>query len=132
MTDKKELKRQYKETKRPMGIYQIRNTTNGKIFVGRSKELHATFNSDLFQLKNGMYVNRALQEDFTRLGEDRFVFEVVDVLEPKGDAGYEPTEDLKVLERMWIDKLQPYGEKGYHRKAADPGPPAGKQHGGLS
>ena len=53
MIDKKELKKQYKQTLPKMGIYQIRNLVNGKIFVGRSKELAGKFNSSKFQLKAG-------------------------------------------------------------------------------
>jgi len=33
-TRKKELREEYKQTHTPMGIYQIRNLTNDKVFVG--------------------------------------------------------------------------------------------------
>jgi hypothetical protein len=32
LMDKKVLNREYKESRRPMGVYQIRNTVNGKLF----------------------------------------------------------------------------------------------------
>ena len=114
MIDKKELKKQYKQTLPKMGIYQIRNLVYGKIFVGRSKELAGKFNSSKFQLKAGLHMNRALQKDYTTLGEDKFAFEVVDYLAPKDEPGYDYTTDLKVLEQMWLDKLQPFDEKGYN------------------
>lgn len=34
--DKKRLIREYKETRRPMGVYQVRNPVNGKVLVGVS------------------------------------------------------------------------------------------------
>ena len=39
MIDKKELKKQYKQTLQPMGVYQIKNLVNGKIFIGSVKNL---------------------------------------------------------------------------------------------
>ena len=38
LMDKKALKREYKETARPMGVYQIRNTVNGKVLLGTSTD----------------------------------------------------------------------------------------------
>jgi hypothetical protein len=35
MSNKKEMKRAYKESHRPMGVYQIRNLINGKVLIGR-------------------------------------------------------------------------------------------------
>jgi len=115
MIDKKEIKRKYKETLPPMGIYQIRNLVNGKIFIGRSKNLHGKSNSYLFQLNHGSHMNRELQEDFNQLGEDKFIFEIIDYLEPKEGISYDYTKDLETLEELWIEKLQPFGEKGYNR-----------------
>jgi hypothetical protein len=28
--------------------------------------------------------------------------------------GYDPRDDLRALEALWLDRLQPYGERGYH------------------
>ena len=114
--DKKELIKQYKQTVQPMGVYQIRNLVNGKIFLGTSKNLPGKGNSSLFQLNMGSHMNKALQEDFNQSGASNFVFEVVDSLKPKEDLAYDYTEDLKVLEEMWLEKLQPYDEKGYNSK----------------
>ena len=116
MIDKKELKKQYKQTVQPMGIYKIENLVNGKIFIGGSKNLPGKFNSFKFQLKLGSYINRELQRDYNEFGEENFSFEVVDYLEPKEGADHDYTDDLKVLEKMWLEKLQPYDEKGYNKK----------------
>ncbi len=116
MIDKKEIKRKYKETVQPMGIYQIRNLINGKIFIGKSKDLNGKFNSYKFQLKNGSHMNSELQADYNKYGDEGFVFEIIDRLEPKEDLSYDYTEDLEVLEEMWLEKLKPYNEKGYNKE----------------
>ena len=116
MLDKKELKKQYKQTLTPMGIFQIKNLDNDRIFIGSSKNLPGKFNSIKFQLKMGSYINQELQKDYNNLGEEKFSFEVIDKLEPKEDLSYDYTEDLNVLEEMWIEKLQPFDEKGYNKK----------------
>ena len=64
MIDKKELKKQYKQTLQPMGIYQIKNLVNGKIFIGSAKNLPGKLNSVKFQLENGSHMNSELQKDF--------------------------------------------------------------------
>jgi hypothetical protein len=114
--DKKDLKRQYKETVQPMGVYQIRNLTNGKIFLGSSTNLPGKFNSIRLQLQLGTYINKELQSDYTRLGEQRFAFEILDQLEPKEGPSYDYRDDIAVLEQMWREKLQPFEERGYHRR----------------
>ncbi len=116
MIDKKGMKRQYKQHVPPMGIFQIKNLVNGKILIGSAKNLHGQINSCKFQLKHGLHMNRALQLDYTQLGEGKFSFEVVDYLEPRKEPNYDSTADLKTLEEMWLDKLQPYDEKGYNRR----------------
>ncbi len=116
MIDKKELKKQYKQTLPPMGIYQIRNLVNGKIFVGSSLNLHGKSNSFKFQLRSGLHVNSELQKDYSQFGEENFVFEIVDLLEPNEDPTFDYRDDLKVFLEMWMEKLQPYGEVGYNKR----------------
>jgi len=116
MTDKKELKKQYKQTLPPMGIYRIRNLVNGKIFLGSGLNLNGKSNSFKFQLKSGLHVNSDLQKDYNEFGDDNFVFEIVDLLEPKEDLAYDYRDDLKVFLEMWMEKLQPFGEIGYNKR----------------
>ena len=119
MLDKKEVKRRYKETKQPMGIYRITDKVNGKIYIGSSKCVETIFNSALFQLKMGSHFNKELQKDFIRHGEAGFSFDVVDHLEYNDDPGDDYSNDLRVLEEMWLEKLKPYDENCYNsRKTA--------------
>jgi len=118
MINKKEVKKKYKQTVQPMGVYRIRNLVNGKIFLGSSKNLQGKENSFKFisQIQNnsGYYMNRELSEDYVKYGMENFIFEIVDRLEPKEDPAYDYTDDLKVLEELWLEKLQPFGDKGYN------------------
>jgi hypothetical protein len=114
--DKREIKKIYKQKSPDMGLYQIRNLASGKIYVGRATDLNGKLNSERFQLKNKMHMNRDLQQDFNELGKEQFAFEVLDRLQPKESPGHDPGQELKELEDMWLEKLQPYAEKGYNKK----------------
>lgn len=114
--NRKELIKDYKQTIQPMGVFQIRNMINGKIFLGSSKDLKGIINRNRFQLKSGLHVNRQLQRDFSEVGESNFAFEILDYLKPKDDLKRDYTKELKLLEEMWMEKLQPYNEKGYNTK----------------
>ncbi|WCN36505.1 GIY-YIG nuclease family protein [Aneurinibacillus uraniidurans] len=114
MERKKELKQQYKEIKVEAGVYQIKNTVNGKIFIGSSRNLK-TLNGKQFQLKMGSHENRMLQKEWNEYGEDAFVFEIVEVLKKKETGYFDLKDELKKLEEKWLDTLQPFGEQGYNK-----------------
>ena len=114
MIDKTELKKQYKQTTVPMGIYKITNLANGKIFVGLGKNLAGRINRHKFALKFGSEEIKELQSDFNKYGEENFKFEEIDYLKPKDEPGYDYTEDLECLLQLWLEKLQPYNDKGYN------------------
>jgi len=116
MADLKTVKKLYKQAPRPMGIYQIKNLANGKIYIGRGADLNGKLNSEKFQLKNNMHMNQDLQNDFNALGEGMFSFEVLDRLNPREDPQHDHGADLHMLEALWLEKLQPFGGKGYHKK----------------
>ena len=113
--NRKELIKQYKQTIQPMGIYQIKNKRNGKVYIGSTKNLPGKINSHKFQLKNDLHSNREMQKEFREVGEEGFSFDILDRLEPKEDLNYDYSEELKTLEAMWIEKLQPFNEKGYNK-----------------
>lgn len=111
---KSEIRNNYKRALTTMGVYQVRNLVNGKIFVGSNKNIPARINRHKFELKYGSENITELQEDYNKYGEDKFVYEIIDELKPKEDTEYNYTEDMKVLEELWIEKLQPFEEKGYN------------------
>lgn len=83
---------------------------------GDALDLNGKLNSERFQLKNSLHMNRELQKDFNELGMEKFSFEVLDRLPAKEDPGYDYGVDLRILEEMWLEKLQPFGTEGYHKK----------------
>ena len=115
MLDKSEIKRNYKQTLTPMGVYQLKNLVNGKILIGSSKNLPGRKNRFNMELEYGNTTNKELLKDIEEFGKENFQFEVLDYLEPKEDPLYNYTEDLRTLEELWIEKLQPFDDKGYNK-----------------
>ncbi|NGQ97341.1 GIY-YIG nuclease family protein [Brevibacillus sp. SYP-B805] len=117
MDRRSEIKKIYKQTHQPMGVYQIKNLRNGKRFVGSSPNLPARFNSMLFQLRHGVHRNRSLQAEWNEYGEEAFAFEILEEIKPQEAVPYQRSyaEELQELEEKWLRQLQPYGEHGYNR-----------------
>jgi len=99
-----------------MGVFQIRNTANGKVFVDSSTNVPGKINRHTFALKAGLHASKALQADWNDLGELAFEFETLEPVEPRDDPNYDYAGDLQVLEGLWLEKLEPYGEKGYNER----------------
>ena len=114
--DKRASKLEYKLSHRPMGVFQIRNTANGKVFVDSSTNVPGKINRHTFALKAGLHASKPLQADWNDLGELAFEFETLEPVEPRDDPKYDYTGDLQVLEGLWLEKLEPYGEKGYNER----------------
>jgi hypothetical protein len=112
--DRKSLSREYRESARPMGVFRVRNTVNGKSFVGTSVDLPSMLNRQRAQLGFGGHPNRELQKDWKEMGEQAFAFEILDTLAPREEPGLDPADDLRALEALWLDKLSPYEERGYN------------------
>lgn len=110
-----EMKRLFKQQHDPdMGVYQLRNRANGKIYIDSSNNLEGTRTSKMFQLKMGKAVfSPELQNDLREFGADQFEFSVLEVL-PKPQPGDNIERLLTGLKLKWQEKLQPFGEKGYN------------------
>ncbi len=103
--DRKQRTREYKETPRPAGVYAVRNSAKGKLLLGASSDLPGVLNRQRFQLEHGAHPDRELQQDWNELGPNAFAFEVLDQLEPSREPGDDPSDDLRVLKEMWLEKL---------------------------
>jgi hypothetical protein len=113
---KKQLLQDYKRQAKRMGAYCIRNLKRQKCFVGVSRDIDARMNRHRFELKSGLERQYpALQTDWDLDGSDSFEFEVLGEFKPSDKADYDPTEDLAVLEQMWLEQLQPYEPNGYNK-----------------
>ena len=117
MKSRQELKRDYQERVKPAGVFQVKNTITGKVLLGSSLNLEGALNSHRFSLTIGSHRNTALQHDWNNYGSDAFAFEVLEMVK-MSDAPYVNLNDeLTLLEQIWIEQLQPFGERGYNRDA---------------
>jgi len=107
--DKSAIKKAYKETRQPMGIYKITTSQNNKIFIGIATDLPARFNRHKAELKFGSHRNKELQKTWDSLGESGLTFEILDILDHEESTQTNPDEELQVLAEMWIQKLKDGG-----------------------
>ena len=114
MKSKQEIKREYKERKKPAGVFQVKNTSNGKILVGSSLNLEGPLNAHKFMLTIGKHRNEALQKEWNEFGGDKFMFEILEEVKVKDNPNFNIEDELTLLEQIWIEKLQPFGERGYN------------------
>ncbi|MGK3994536.1 metalloregulator ArsR/SmtB family transcription factor [Sorangium sp. So ce1024] len=114
METRKELKRQYLETPKQAGIFQVKNTVNGKVLLGSSTNLHGPLNKHRFMLSIGMHMNQELQRDWKLHGADAFTFEVLEVVRQKDEPGFSVSDELTLLEQIWLEKLSPLAPHGYN------------------
>lgn len=115
MKSKQELKREYRERRKPAGVFQIRNTVNGKVLLGSSMNLEGPLNRHKFALSLGNHENVALQKEWNEFGQANFAFEILEEVNVKDDDPHFSIEDeLTLLEQIWLEKLQPCGDRGYN------------------
>lgn len=118
---KKELAAAYATSFRPMGVYQIRNTKNGKLYVDGTMDLEGARNRLEFFKQTNMNTIPELRQDWAACGADAFVFEELDRIKPREETLNDPSglaackEDVQALLELWLEKLQPYGERGYNK-----------------
>jgi len=108
--DRSEAKKEYKQARRPMGVYRIRNTQNGKSYVGFNTDLQAILNRQKAELKFGSHRNPALLGEWKSFGESSFKFEVLDELEHDENSKASPVEELRILSEMWVRKIEEAGD----------------------
>lgn len=80
------------------GIYQIRNTVNGKRYVGSAKCFRVRWNAHKANLRKGAHHSRHLQSSWEKRGEAAFAFEILELCDHA---------DLLVREQAWIERLNP-------------------------
>lgn len=116
MKTRKELKDDYKTRKTKKGVYQIKNKNNGKVFLGSSVDLVAIWNRNKAQLKFGSHPNKELQDDWKKFGEDSFEYEIVSEIKEKENDDKDYSDEIRELEELFLEELQPYDEKGYNKR----------------
>jgi hypothetical protein len=114
MKTKKELKEAYHLIKPRIGVFQIRNTVNGKIYVEDSVNLDKIWNRHRVELNFGGHRNVALQKDWKEFGEANFQYEVLSEIKQEANKNIDYAKEAKTLAKMFIEELQPFGDKGYN------------------
>ncbi len=118
---RRELRAEYKTAGTTAGVFQVRNLVDGRVLVASGLDVQGIINSHRFQLGCGGHRNRALQASWRELGAASFAFEVLDTLAPDADDPAGLRAELTELEKLWLEKLQPYGERGYNERPAAEG-----------
>jgi hypothetical protein len=114
---RKEIHKEYKERIKPAGIFQVKNTINGKVLLGSSLNLEWPSNGYRFRLTIGSHRNKVLQQEWNEHGSEKFVFGILEVLRVKDDSNFNLSEGLTLLEQIWLEKPHPFDERGYNINA---------------
>jgi group I intron endonuclease len=85
------------------GIYCIRNTQNGKLYVGESKNIHKRWIFHKWKLNKGIHYIKEMQAEWTA-NKAVFSFEIIEEC---------PADELYEKEKYWINKLNSIN-KGYN------------------
>ena len=59
------------------GIYEIYNSENKKSYIGKTNAYNIRKNSHIKKLNSGSHVNKDLQEDWNKFGEEKFSFSLI-------------------------------------------------------
>lgn len=78
------------------GIYQIRNTTNNKLYIGSTTSFYRRWNEHQRKLNLNKYTSSKLQNAWNKYSKESFIFEIL--LECDVDS-------LLIQEQYYIDKL---------------------------
>ena len=104
--NRREAVKEYKKTIQPMGIVQVKNLTNHRVYLKASGNTPGTINGIRFQLKMGNFpLCPELTRDWNELGGQNFVIDVLDELKPVVDPEHDYVDDLKELEKMWKEQI---------------------------
>jgi hypothetical protein len=103
-TDKKAAIAAYKERKIAAGVYAVRCTVSGQVWVGQAQNLETVQNRIWFSLRMGSSSHRDLQSAWLAHGGNQFAFEV---LERLADEELPYVRDALLKERLahWRTEL---------------------------
>lgn len=66
-----------------VGIYEIRNLSTGKVYIGQSKNIEKRWSDHKYQLRNQRHHNDFLQRAWNKYGENDFVFNILELVSEK-------------------------------------------------
>jgi len=75
---KKTMDRYYKKSQQePNCVYEIRNKTNNKVYIGQTTRGRIRWTQHLTELRGNYHKNKVLQEDFDKFGEEAFEWTIL-------------------------------------------------------
>jgi len=101
---RKQAIREFKERKSLRGVFAVRCTATGQVWVGSSLNLGATQNGSWFALRHGCHLNRALQKEWNDHGEPAFQYEVLERLDEDLSA-MAASDLLKEKKGQWVARF---------------------------
>ncbi|MGC4048555.1 MAG: GIY-YIG nuclease family protein [Paludibaculum sp.] len=102
--ERKEINRKYKEQKPNMGIFAVRCSVSGQVWVGSTRNLNAAKNSHWFALNHGSHRERSLQESWNANGSEAFTYEVLEKLD-EDVLPMAVADLLKERRGVWVEEL---------------------------
>ena len=104
-TERRERTRTYKDAFPPLGIYAIRNTATGQVWVGASRNVDGMLNRIRFELRMRGHRDASLAQAWARDGSDNFSFEVLDRVKPRTDPAFDYDAELAAMLSLWQAEL---------------------------
>ncbi len=102
---RRDLVREYKERRSVAGVYVIRCTATGEVWVGGSRSIDAQWNSSGFSLRSGGHPNPALQAAWTAHGEGGVSFEILERIEDETLTPMGVADAVKAGVGRWLTEL---------------------------
>lgn len=90
---------------RIIGVYKITCTSNGRIYIGASRNMLKRWKQHRNDLNSRTHHNRHLQRAWDKYGVNAFVFETLELCE---------LAVLKDREQFYLDTLKPYRKHGFN------------------
>jgi len=89
------------------GVYEIRNTINGRRYIGSSYRVHHRWKEHKRHLRRKMHHSFLLQRAWDKYEPSDFIFSILEVVDGP--------ENLVATEQYWFDELRPYEKQnGYN------------------
>lgn len=100
---KREIAREYREREKTQGIYAVRCTPTGEVWVGASRNPDKQQNSTWFQLRNNGHPNKVLQAAWNAHGDTAFTYEMLEDVKDENPLLIDSL--LKDREALWRKEL---------------------------
>ncbi len=101
------------------GVYKITCTANGRFYIGSAVNLQQRRRQHFSDLRLNKHHSLHMQRAWNKYGEHAFTFEVVEYVLPMS---------LTAREQYWLNKLKPFGRKGFNIAHDTISPSLGRKH----